>query len=177
VAATDSIKSVADGIKSTTDGIESLANGIGSASDSISSSIRRFRKEIVAEMQRQGKRFRRPWWRRIFPSPEKYGLPFEKSIISPTSINVVSPLLGRHHRRVVPMPILNLYIGCVECLHLVITISIDFRTNGSGEGDRGVITFSEHVEVITVRDRSYNMSDYWSICWDDPWVVISYRSI
>lgn len=63
-------------IVAATDCIGSLANGIGPASDRISSAIRRLRKETVLEMQRQGKRFRRAWWRRIIPSRERYALSF-----------------------------------------------------------------------------------------------------
>ena len=117
-------------------------DGIGSASNSISSAIRRLRKETVVEMQRQGKKFRKAWWKRIFPSKEKYALPPSKkaSLFPPTFINVVSPLLESYHRRLILMSImprpLNLYIGPVECFRLVITISIDFRTNGSGEGNK-----------------------------------------
>lgn len=100
--------------------------------------------------------------------------PSRKAILfSPTFINVVSPLSGRQ----LVAALLNLYISRVECFHLVITISIDFRTNGSGERDKGNYCISWTVEVVTMRVRGgYNMSDYWLIRWDDLWVVISYRT-
>jgi len=72
---TDAIKSATEGIKSTTDGIMPVVDGITSASNSISSAIRDFCREIVVEMQRQGKKFRKAWWKRIIPLEEKYVLP------------------------------------------------------------------------------------------------------
>ena len=74
-SATDGIKSATEGIKSTTDGIMPVVDGITSASNSISSAIRDFCREIVVEMQRQGKKFRKAWWKRIIPLEEKYVLP------------------------------------------------------------------------------------------------------
>jgi len=79
---TDAIKSATEGIKSTTDGIMPVVDGITSASNSISSAIRDFCREIVVEMQRQGKKFRKAWWKRIIPLEEKYVLPPSRKEIS-----------------------------------------------------------------------------------------------
>ena len=62
--------------------------------------------------------------------------PSRKAIIfPPTFINIVSLLSVS--RFVALRPLLDLYLSSVERFHLVITISIDFWANGSGERDKG----------------------------------------